>query len=365
MLENISFAEFISENKVIEHPEQIENEVINEGVIEDVTNLFYILSTKYKGTSNWSNKSLNCLIINDNKLMSNGTSYMMFYKSKIKDKNDLKIITNYLKKTKDEKIMADFDADKVLLWAFQKNKDISNTLQFAITEPVAKDGFYHTTFIKLDKFITAIESLGVELDSSVNLGLDYESMLYNKEQNQIEIKTPVEFIDNDKVKTNTIIIKEAADGINIRTNIISTYASETIEEKIKKISEKLQKFLNKFKFKEFEKLVRTHFEYISTKQADADIIKNVTKRLASEVGTSNFDENKGFVSIKRWDKMNFIFDIANASSADWIIERTLDKASITYLEKLVQKIEKEFKNKVRIQWSKAEKWHIDFEISKV
>ena len=116
--------------------------------------------------------------------------------------------------------------------------------------------------------------------------------------------------------------------------------------------------------KPFDELFKT----LETKQGEAELVKTVLREIGTEIGSSDYSnetEKSGYVSIKRWDKVNFIFDLDNATSADWVIERTLDKKSAVFLDKLVDRYNKKYKSKIHVSWSTSEKWYVEFKVQKI
>lgn len=352
----------INEKELITEPEI---NLLTEAKSDDLLSLYKLL-IENKSSSSWRNERKTYEINENNSLISKNDNFFRIGSSVQKTNwgKVLKLITKLFKDSSSfQSILRKLEDEEVLLW---KLYIYNNMFKMIITEP-SKDGEAIYAGISNKDFVKLLnkESITFNFYGEVYMPIDSVSI----ENAKLKIKLPFLFRTKKEEKTDTIELHVANDGTSIYCNCpgITTYVNENVKE----TREKLEKFIMRnFAFSTakilnpFDEL----FKPLENKQGEAELVKTVLKEIGTEIGSTDYNnetEKSGFVSIKRWDKVNFIFDLDNASSADWVIERTLDKKSISFLDKFVERYNKKYKNKVQISWSTAEKWHIDFKVQKI
>lgn len=352
----------INEKELIAEPEI---NLLTEAKSDDLLALYKLL-IENKSSSTWRNERKTYEINENNSLISKTNDFFRIGSSVQKSNwgKVLKLITKLFKDSSSfQSILRKLEDEKVLLW---KLYIYNNMLKMMITEP-SKDGETIYAGISNKDFVKLLNKESITFTFYGEVYMPVDSVFV--ENSKLKIKLPFLFKTKKEEKTDTIEIHVANDGTSIYCNCpgITTY----VNEKVKETREKLEKFaMNNFAFSNAKilKLFDELFKPLENKQGEAELVKTILREIGMEIGSSNYNnenEKSGYVSIKRWDKVNFIFDLDNVSSADWVIERTLDKKSVSFLDKFVDRYNKKYKNKVQVSWNTSEKWHVDFRVHKI
>lgn len=359
------FLNFINQNEINLIKNINESELLTEAKSDDILALYKLLIAD-KSTSTWRNERKTFEIDENNNLITRTNDFFRVGSSVQKQSwgKVLKLITKIFKAdTSFSKILQKLEDEDVLLW---KLYFYNSSFKMMITEP-SKDGETMYAGVSNKDFVKLLNKEGIIFNFSNEVYMPVDSVLV--EDGKLKIKLPFLFKTKKDEKSDTIELHIARDGTSIYCNCpaVSTY----VNEKVKETRDKLEKFVMKnFAFssskilKPFDEL----FKSLDTKQGESELVKTVLREIGTEIGSSNYnneDEKSGYVSIKRWDKVNFIFDLDNATSADWVIERTLDKKSVAFLDKFVDRYNKKYKSKIHVSWNTSEKWYIEFRVQKI
>ena len=355
---------FIESKDEEEITESADN-ILNEAKADDILSLYRLL-IQNKSSSTWRNERKTFEIDEDNNLISRTNDFFRVGES-VQRANWSKVLKLITKLFKDDgsfnRLLQKLEDEEVLLW---KLYFYSSNFKMMITEQSEKGDAMFVSVSNKD-FVKLLNKEGITFNFSNVIRMPVDSVV--TEDNILKIKLPFLFKNKKNEKTDTIklLVGDSGNAIYCNVPIVGTYESD----KVKDTRDKLDKFItsnldisiNKI-LKPFDEL----FKSLDARHNEAELVKTVLRELMNEISSSyinNEDEKSGYVSIKRWDKVNFIFDLDNVTSADWVIERTLDKKSVVFLDKLVDKYNKKYKNKIHVSWNTSEKWHVDFRVQKI
>lgn len=356
--------QFINNKEDAEITESLD-ELLTEAKADDILALYRLLMTN-RSTSTWKNERKTFEIDENNNLITRTNDFFRVG-SGVQKQNWGKVLKLITKLFKDDssfsKLLQQLEDETVLLWkVFFHN----SSFKMMITEP-SKEGETMYAGVSNKDFVKLLNKEGIIFNFSNEVYMPVDSVIV--EDGKLKIKLPFLFKTKKDEKSDTIEIHVASDGTSLYCNCpaIITY----VDEKVKETREKLEKFVMKnlsFSSAKILKPFDELFKTLETKQGEAELVKTVLREIGTEIGSSNYSnetEKSGYVSIKRWDKVNFIFDLDNATSADWVIERTLDKKSVAFLDKFVDRYNKKYKSKIHVSWNTSEKWYIEFRVQKI
>lgn len=352
-------------NKEDEEITESLDELLTEAKADDILALYRLLMTN-RSTSTWRNERKTFELDENNNLITRSNDFFRVGSGVQKQSwgKVLKLITKLFKDDSSfSKLLQQLEDESVLLW---KVYFYNSSFKMMITEP-SKEGETMYVGVSNKDFVKLLNKEGIVFNFSSEAYMPVDSVTV--EDSKLKIKFPFLFKTKKDEKSDTIEIHVASDGTSLYCNCpaITTYVGE----KVKETREKLEKFVMKnlsFSSAKILKPFDELFKTLETKQGEAELVKTVLREIGTEIGSSNYSnetEKSGYVSIKRWDKVNFIFDLDNATSADWVIERTLDKKSAVFLDKLVDRYNKKYKSKIHVSWSTSEKWYVEFKVQKI
>lgn len=356
---------FIESNEEITESIESTDNILNEAKSDDILSLYRLL-IQNKSQSTWRNNFKSIEIDENNNLISITNNYFRVGESvqRANWAKVLKLITKLFKyNTSFNDLLQKLEDEEVLLWKLYFN---NSDFKMVISVPAEKGDYMVATATNKD-FVNLLNKEGIifKFLDVVNMPVDSVTT----ENNILKIKLPFLFLNKKNEKTDTIKLLVGDSGNAIYCNVPSVSSYEG--DKVKETRDRFENFItynlnfsNNKILKEFDALFKT----LESRHREAELVKTVLREIGSEISSSNFnneDEKSGYVSIKRWDKVNFIFDLDNATSADWVIERTLDKKSVVFLDKFVDKYNKKYKSKIHVSWNTSEKWNIDFRVQKI